>query len=67
MTIKLSLMIRKMEEKGVPNNALKIIWEDVFVKLYIDYDIKKDFLSQFHNNIDLLFKSFSNIQNQLEI
>ncbi len=39
-------------EKHVDESLMKTLWNSVFIQLYLDYDIKKEFLPQFDAHVD---------------
>lgn len=65
VTIKLSETIQKIKEKGVSQNVLEGVWWEIFFRIFIAYDLERDFLSQFLNNIKLLFVNISSFQKEI--
>ena len=39
-------------EKQVDESLMKTLWNSVFIQLYLDYDIKKEFLPQFDAHVE---------------
>lgn len=65
MQLKLSLLIRDLQDKGVPTKALQPIWSVMFTKLYTDYDMEQEFMPQFERNAAKLLADLSALQKDL--
>lgn len=54
MITELGVQIRNLLEKGIPEKWLQPLWNAMFFKLCLDYDIKQEFMPQFQRNADKL-------------
>ena len=66
MQLKLSLLIRELEGKGVSTRALQPVWSVIFTKLYTDYDTEQEFTPQFEQNTAKLLADLSALQKELD-
>ena len=58
--MKFSEALRKIE-KRLPQKVMNLLWNAVFTELYLHYDVEKEFLEQFRENIQKLSEVFENI------
>lgn len=66
MQLKLSLLIRELEDKGVSVKALQPIWNVIFTGLYTAYDMEQEFMPQFEQNTTKLLADLSALQKELD-
>lgn len=66
MQLRLSLLIRALEDKSVPTKALQPIWNAMLTKLYFAYDMEQEFMAQFEQNTAKLLVDLSALQKELE-
>ena len=66
MQLKLSLLIREMESKGISGKALQPVWNVIFTGLYIAYNTEEEFIPQFERNTAKLLADLSALQKELE-
>lgn len=50
----LGMLVRDLLEKGITEKRLQPLWNAMFYKLYLDYDLNQDFFQQFQRNTDKL-------------
>ena len=66
MQLKLSLLIRELEDRGVPSKALHPIWNVIFTGLYTAYDTEQEFMPQFVQNTSKLLADLPALQKELD-
>lgn len=64
--LKLSLLIRELEDKGASIKALQPIWNVIFTGLYTAYDTEQKFMPQFEQNTAKLLADLSALQKELD-
>lgn len=52
----LGMLIRNLLDHGVSEKLLQPLWSTMFFKLYLDYDLNKEFMPQFNRNADNLLQ-----------
>lgn len=50
----LGMLVRDLLEKGITEKRLQPLWNAMYYKLYLDYDLNQDFFQQFQRNADKL-------------
>lgn len=50
----LSTVMRKLAQKNCSDEMLQILWNSIFVNLYVDFDTKRDFMPQFKDAAERL-------------
>lgn len=66
MQLKLSLLVRELEDRGVSSKALHPIWNVIFTGLYTAYDTEQEFMPQFEQNTAKLLADLSALQKELD-
>ena len=66
MQLRLSLLIRELEDKHVSNRALQPIWSVMLMELYFAYDMEQEFMPQFEQNTTRLLAELAALQKELE-
>lgn len=59
--VTLTPAIRKLEDGDFPAAGLSVIWDTIFVTLYLAYDMEQEFLPQFRVTAENLIKLGKNI------
>lgn len=62
----LGMQIRDLLEKGIPEKYLQPLWNAMFFKLFLDYDLSQEFFPQFERNANKLLRDIPELLQQLE-
>ena len=67
MLVTLTPAIRKLEDGDFPAAGLSVIWDTIFVTLYLAYDMEQEFLPQFRVTAENLIKLGKNHHGKIPI
>jgi len=60
----LSKTFRGLEARKIPKEPMNLLWNFVFSMLYINYDLSKELISQFRENMTNLQDTLSKIETE---
>lgn len=61
----LGMLVRDLLERGVSEKLLQPVWNAIFFKLYLDFDLGQEFFPQFQRNADKLLRDMPELSKLL--